>query len=338
MVRCYAEYPERSAAYNHLKSLADAGASVDFASERQLLQNQTGLFIYTTTGLFSNQNPDSMKQLNNTYQIGTRVLGVGQAALGTLAIGGGILTAPASCATGVGCFANALVIGGGVDALYTGSNQAVSGQSETTLMNQALQGLGLSPGAATYAEIALGVGAAAKVGQVLNSATNQLAKSNNLNSASYQDFTPQGVKATPDVMASPQVQAMMAEIRAANPSMSTNEIVKYTKEFVESGTAIPTTGTAAPGSVLVKRVPKGEGVTPYSPYWMTPEQARAIGAMTPEQAGQVLGLPASQAAKIFSGGADFFAITPKVGATPKVFVSNIAPTTQGSYVTAPNAQ
>ena len=180
--------------------------------------------------------------------------------------------------------------------------------------------------------------AAAKVGQILNSATNQLAKSNNLSSASYQEFTPFGLKATPDVMGSPQVQAMMAEIKAANPSMSTNEIVKYAKEFVESGTAIPKIEAARPGSVLIKIVPRGDGVTPYSPYWMTQEQARAIGTMTPEQASQVLGLPAAQAAKIFNGGADFFAITPKVGTTPKVFVSNIAPTTQGRYVTVPNAQ
>ncbi len=338
MVRCYAEYPEGSTAYNQLKSLADAGASDDFASERQLLQNQMGLFTYTTTSLFSDQNADSMKQLNNTYQIGTRVLGVGQAALGTLAIGGGIVTAPVSCATGVGCWANAIVIGGGVDALYTGSKQAVSGQSEATLANQALQSLGLSPGAATYAEIVLGVSAATKVGQVLNSATNQLAKSNNLSAASYQDFVPQGVKATPEVMASPQVQAMMTEIKSANPSISIIDLERRAAEWIESGANLPATATAAPGSMLIKIVPKGEGVTPHSPYWFTPAQARAIGTMTPEQAGQVLGLPASQAAKILNGGADFFAITPKVGATPKVFVSDIAPTSQGSYFTAPTAQ
>lgn len=71
---------------------------------------------------------------------------------------------------------------------------------------------------------------------------------------------------------------------------------------------------------------------------MSPEQARSIATMTPEQAGQALGLPASQVAKILNGGMDFYAITPKVGVQPKVFVSDIAPTTQGNLNTAPNAK
>ena len=196
MARCYAEYPEGSTAYNELKILADAGSSASFANERQLLQNQTGLFTYTTAGLVNDQNIDAAKQINNTYQIGTRVVGAGQATLGAVAIAGGVVTAPASCATGVGCVANAFVIASGADAVYTGSKQVVSGQAENSLTSQALQSLGMSQEAAMYAEFALGVGASAKVGQVLNSATNQLAKTNNVSSASYKDFTTQSINLT----------------------------------------------------------------------------------------------------------------------------------------------
>lgn len=108
--------------------------------------------------------------------------------------------------------------------------------------------------------------------------------------------------------------------------------------MIESGTSLPVTATAAPGSLLVKVVPKGDGVTPYSPYWMTPEQARAIFVMTPDQAANALGLPAAQAAKMLEGGLDFFAITPKQGVMPKVFVSDIAPTAQGATTITPSGQ
>jgi filamentous hemagglutinin len=71
---------------------------------------------------------------------------------------------------------------------------------------------------------------------------------------------------------------------------------------------------------------------------MSPQQAQAIAAMTPEQAGQVLGLPAAQAANILRNGMDFYAITPKAGVTPNVFVSNVASTTQGAVTMPGGAQ
>ena len=60
--------------------------------------------------------------------------------------------------------------------------------------------------------------------------------------------------------------------------------------------------------------------------------------MTPEQAWQVLGLPAAQAANIMRNGMDFYAITPKAGVTPNVFVSNVASTTQGAVTMPGGAQ
>lgn len=71
---------------------------------------------------------------------------------------------------------------------------------------------------------------------------------------------------------------------------------------------------------------------------MSVEQARAVATMTPEQASKALGLPAEQAWKILKDGVDFYAITPKVGGTPKVFVSEVASTQQGKVTTVTNAQ
>lgn len=167
LVKCYAEYPEGSGAYSQLKALADVGASEAYAGERNQLQKQTGVFSYSTTGLFSDQNSDAAKQINNTYQVTTRTLGAGQAVLGGLGVAASVATAPASCATGVGCFANAAVGTFSADAAYAGAKQMVSGQPGNTMLNQALQSLGMSPEAAGYAEAVLGVGAAAKAGAVI---------------------------------------------------------------------------------------------------------------------------------------------------------------------------
>lgn len=71
---------------------------------------------------------------------------------------------------------------------------------------------------------------------------------------------------------------------------------------------------------------------------MSPEQTRVIAAMSPAEAGAALGLPASQAARIFGNGMDFYAIAARPGTSLRVFVSDVAPTTQGAITTAPTAQ
>ena len=132
MVKCYAEYPEGSSTYNALKALADAGSSDAMSAERQQLQAQQGLYNYSNQGLLSDQNVDAAKQFNNTYQVTTRAMGAGQAVLGGLGVAGSVVTAPASCATGVGCVANAVVGTLSADQALTGAKQAVSGQPENT--------------------------------------------------------------------------------------------------------------------------------------------------------------------------------------------------------------
>ena len=143
---------------------------------------------------------------------------------------------------------------------------------------------------------------------------------------------------TPEVMNSPQVQTMIQELRAGSSGLSADEAKNFVTQWIQSGSTLPSTATAAPGSILIKVVPKGESVTPYTPYWMSVEQARAVSTMTPEQAGKALGLPAEQAWKILNGGVDFYAITPKSGVVPKVFVSDVAATGQGAVNNVANAR
>lgn len=334
LVKCYAEYPEGSDAYNALKAMADVGSNDAMASERQQLQAQQSLFGYSKTDQFL----DSAKQVNNTYQVSTRALGAGQAALGAAGVAASVVTAPASCSTGIGCVANAVVATTSLDAVYTGSKQAISGQSEDSLLNQALQGLGMSPEASSYAEMALGIGAAAKVASVVNAAANQAAKMDDLAKSSYSKFNTNGVTVTPDVMNTPEVRSMVQELKAGATGLSEADAETFVTQWLKSGSNIPSQATAGPGSVLVKIVPKGDDVSSYSPYWMTPEQVRSIATMTPDQAGKALGLPSDVAWKMINGGVDYYAITPKTGATPKVFVSDIAATSQGAATTTPRAQ
>ncbi len=96
--------------------------------------------------------------------------------LGAAGVASSVATAPLSCPTGIGCVANATVGALSADAAWAGAKQFVSGQPENTSLNNTLQALGLSPEAASYAEIALGIGAAAKGGSVVGAATSVGAK------------------------------------------------------------------------------------------------------------------------------------------------------------------
>ena len=159
LVKCYAEYEIDSLAYRELKNLADIGASDALAAERWQLQ-QSGLFTYTTAGLVhvNDKLKDSYRRFDNTYHITTRTLGAVEALGGGAGMVASVAAAPAACSTGLGCLATTTFGTMSADALYTGSKQLVSGRSQATIFNQALQELGLSPQAASYAELAFGLG------------------------------------------------------------------------------------------------------------------------------------------------------------------------------------
>jgi filamentous hemagglutinin len=338
MVRCYAEYPVDSQAYLQLKQLALIGASDALSNERNLLSQQKGMFDYSTDGLLSGVNKDAFKQINNTHQITTRAIGFGQTGLGALGFAASVTSAPVICATGIGCVTNAVAGTMSMDAMYSGAKQLFSGNSENTFLIQGLNSLGLSPQASALVEMALGFGSAATAGKVAVRAIDQSIALNKLSAASYENFTTNGVKATAEVMQMPQVQALVREIQAGNAGISIQTAIKYAQDYIVSGSTIPQASIATPGSTLIKVVPKGDGISPYSGYWISPQQAQAIAVMTPEKASQVLGLPATQAARISNSGIDFYAITAKAGVTPNVFVSKIASTAQGAVIMPGGAQ
>ena len=335
LTKCYAEYPVDSEAYKTTKMLADLGASDAYQAERRQLK-ETGHFTYTTNGLFSDKNKDTVKQLNNTYQVTDRAIGAGQALFGGMGVAGAVVTAPAVCITGIGCVANVAVATMSVDAVYTGTKQLVSGQPEATLTNQALQGLGLSPEAAGYAEFALGVGAAAKVGSVVNAVTTAQANLNSAARQSYEDiskFGAKGLQVTRQVLDSPQAQKIASEYIAAG--VSPIKALEYTADVLKTGKGLPTPITATQGTELIKLVPKniigGDAVTAVSPYFMTKDQYKALAKLPAAEIAKKLGLPAEQGIRGGQLGFDVYSMTPKTGVNPQIFRSEIAPVTQGTY-------
>ncbi len=338
MVKCYAEYPVDSQAYQQLKQLAEIGAGDALSNERQLLAQQTGMFAYSTDGLLSDTNKDALKQVNNTYQLTTRAFGAGQATLGGLGFAASVASAPVTCATGAGCVANAVVATASLDALQAGSKQVVSGNPENTHLNQGLQGLGMSPEAALIVETVLSVGATVQAGKVFYQSVDRSIEISKLSSASYENFIANGVRVTPEVMQMPQAQALMKEVRGSFPNLTDQQIKGIVANYIESGSNLPQMEIAGQGSVLIKVVPKGTDISPTSGYWMTVQQARAIAALEPAQIGNILGLPAGQAANAMRDGVEFYAITPKSGVSPKIFFSEVANTNQGRVAMNGGAQ
>jgi filamentous hemagglutinin len=185
LVKCYAEYTEDSEAYKQLKRLADAGATDAFAVERGELSKQQGMFGYSSTGVFSDKAFDAGKQLNNTYQVGTRVIGAGKLLLGVGGVAGSVIGAGPACATGFGCIAVAVAGTTSLDAAYSGSKQLYHGVPAETFLNQALQGLGMSPVAASWTEAAFGIGAATVAGKVASRVLDQAITTEKLSRLTY---------------------------------------------------------------------------------------------------------------------------------------------------------
>jgi filamentous hemagglutinin len=342
LIQCYAEYPEGSLAYNEMKMLADIGASDALTNERALLQAQEGLFVYTTQGFFNDELTDSYKNINNSYQIIPRTLG------GLEAVGGGLGLAAATgaapfCTTGIGCLATTALGTLSADALIAGSRQMVSGQPESTMFNQALQGLGMSPEAAAYAEFILGIGAAAKVGNIIGVATSTQASLNAAARQSYEDiakFGTKGINVTPDVMATPQAQAIVREYLAAG--ISPDQAQRYARDLLKTGSDIPIPMIFGKDEELIKLVPKtvlgSDGVSSTTPFFVTRQEYEGLLGLSSGQIAQKLGLPAEQSIRGTQLGFDVYSITPKSGTSPTVFSSTVASIEQGTYTATGGAQ
>jgi filamentous hemagglutinin len=309
--------------------LASQQRGHDYTDEQSQLQS-TGLFNYSTW--------NATQDLSSRNQLGTRTLGGLQWVGGNLQAVGGVAAA-STCETGVGCVAASYLFVSGADNANAGFQTMINGTATPTWGGQVLQSLGMSPGAAEFAYSMTQLGTMAGQGIALNLATNADIKASQMARSSYKDFVTGGLQASDEVMATPQAQALISEIQAGSPGLTYNQALNYAAGYIESGTGLPTAAVALPDSQLIKVVPNsiltsgagnGAEVSSTSGYWMTVNQAKALQNMSPEQMGQVLGLPAGQAARIANDGFEFYMISPKPGLQPSIFVSEVAPSSQGT--------
>jgi len=271
--------PKDDPTYPYLKAMQDAGAS--YTDEKVILSQQNGWEGRSYGQLFRYSGADEyVLDPASQNKAGTRLAGVAQAGLGVA----GVVASSTLCTTGLGCVATAIAGPVSADYAQAGARQAITGNATTPYGGQVLQSLGLSPQAAAYTYAALGIAPTLANALALNKAAAEISKYSQLARASYSEFTTQGIEVTPAVLATPQVKALSAELRVANPDMSAENVQRIVNGIVSSGSNLPIAATASFGSVLVKIVSKGEGVSSYTPFWMSPEQARATATMTAEQA------------------------------------------------------
>lgn len=119
-------------------------------------------------------------------------------------------------------------------------------------------------------------------------------------------------------------QQLLAELSAADASAPAETIYARAVEQLAAGSNLPTLWpTSTP---LVKIVPHGQSVSPYSPYFTTLLQLQATSIDCPTLA-DCFGLPLKSEADLY----DVYEIAPK--GTVKVFISKVAPTEElGGWV------
>lgn len=112
-------------------------------------------------------------------------------------------------------------------------------------------------------------------------------------------------------------QQFLRELRAADPAAPAETIYARAIEQLASGSTLP--DLQAMSAALVKIVPHGQNVSPYSPYFTTSAQLQLASSRCATLA-DCFGLPMKSEAPLY----DVYQIMPK-GAV-NVFVSQVAPT------------
>jgi hypothetical protein len=142
----------------------------------------------------------------SSTQVGTRALGGLQMVDGGLEVAGGMLTAT-TCETGLGCAGAMYLTGAGLDNAKAGSDTLMNGQPTATLGEQALQGVGLSPYAASLVYGATQVVPAGVEGYAVNVAADAQAAANAAARGSYaggaNGIVPSNVDLPPQQVGSP---------------------------------------------------------------------------------------------------------------------------------------
>lgn len=112
-------------------------------------------------------------------------------------------------------------------------------------------------------------------------------------------------------------QQFLRELRAADPAAPADTIYARAVEQLASGSSVPYLQPMA--AALVKIVPHGQNVSPYSPYFTTSAQLQLASGRCTTLA-DCFGLPLKSEAPLY----DVYQIMPK--GTVNVFVSMVAPT------------
>jgi hypothetical protein len=338
LVHCADGVPKDDSSYVLLKALQDAGSSM--TGEKDLLSKQIGTEGRSTGSLFRYTGVDEyLIDPITQNKIGTRTIGAVQGVAGTV----GVVGSGALCTTGIGCAAGAITGTVSADYAIAGAMQAATGKANVPSGEQVLQSLGMSPGAAALTYSALGILPVGVEVALVNKAAAAQTAANTAAKLSYESaagFGAKGIQATPDLMQTKQVQSMINEyvMTGTNPK----DAVEFTKILLSTSTSIPQELIMRPGTELIKLVPKtalgGDTVGGYSPFFVTRSQYDALLKMPANKIADALGLPAEQGIRGSQLGFDVYSMTPKPGAAPKVFASQIAPVEQGSYSANGGAQ
>ena len=112
-------------------------------------------------------------------------------------------------------------------------------------------------------------------------------------------------------------QQFLRELRTADPAAPAETIYARAVEQLASGSTLP--DLQAMSAALVKIVPHGQNVSPYSPYFTTSAQLQLASSQCASLA-DCFGLPLKSEAPLY----DVYQIMPK--GTVNVFVSQVAPT------------
>ncbi|MDO8048789.1 hypothetical protein O3301_09950 [Janthinobacterium sp. SUN211] len=112
-------------------------------------------------------------------------------------------------------------------------------------------------------------------------------------------------------------QQFLRELRAADPAAPAETIYARAVEQLASGSTLP--DVQAMSAALVKIVPHGQNVSPYSPYFTTSAQLQLASGKCASLA-DCFGLPLKSEAPLY----DVYQVMPK--GTVSVFVSQVAPT------------
>lgn len=112
-------------------------------------------------------------------------------------------------------------------------------------------------------------------------------------------------------------QQFLGQLRAADPAAPVDTIYARAVEQLASGAALPTVSPI--DAPLLKVVPHGQSVSPYSPYFTTSQQLQN-GSGECGSLADCFGLPLRSEAPLY----DVYQVTPN--GTVTVFVSPVAPT------------